>query len=256
MERLLGKVAIVTGGGSGIGKGIAQMYAKEGAHVIIADINPNAEEVANQINNDHGSALFVEADVSKANDAKRIVEMSLDKFGKVDILVNNAGKELSKPLLATEEWEWDDIIAVNLKSIYLMSRIVVKHFVGKGGGVIINMGSITAKNGFRNYPAYTATKGAIHALTRQMAMELAEFHIRINTIYPGTIDTPLSMRNFIATSDDVEKAIKDSIDQHLIGRLGKPEDIGYAAVYLASDESAFVTGQEFGIDGGYTIRGT
>ncbi|MHB1405967.1 MAG: SDR family NAD(P)-dependent oxidoreductase [Desulfitobacteriaceae bacterium] len=255
MERLKGKIAIVTGGSSGIGKAIAEKYCQEGAYVVIADINSEGEKVVEKINEEGGNAVFTQADVSLSPDVQRVVNQTVSHFGKVDILVNVAGKESTKSLLDTEEQEWDHILTVNLKSVYLMSKYAVEQFRKQGGGVIINMGSVTAKVGFLNYPAYSASKGAIHALTRQMAMELAKYNIRANVIFPGTIKTPLAIRNFLATNPDLEQALSESASLHPLGRLGEPEDVAYLAIYLGSDESSFVTGQEFGVDGGFTIRG-
>ncbi len=256
MGRLDDKVAIVTGGGSGIGRGIAKMYASEGATVVVADINPEAQKVADEIAEKGGRALFELADVSASADAERVVKTTIARFGRLDILVNNAGIELTKSLLETQEEEWDKVVRINLRSVFLMSRFAADHFVHAGGGVIINMGSVTAKVGFLNYPAYTATKGAIHAFTRQMAMELAQYKIRVNVIFPGTIRTPLAIRNFLSTNPDLEAALAESAALHLTGRIGEPEDVAYLAVYLGSEESSFVTGQEFGVDGGFTIKGT
>jgi NAD(P)-dependent dehydrogenase (short-subunit alcohol dehydrogenase family) len=257
MNRLNNKTAIVTGGASGIGYGISLMYAQEGCRVLIADIDPNGRKAADEIASTTGVQVdFVQSDVSLPTDVARIFNTFTERFSKLDILVNNAGKELTRSLFDTEEEQWDDIIRVNLKSVYLMSRASLPLFYGQGQGTIINMGSITAKNGFANYPAYTATKGAIHALTRQMAMELASKRIRVNTIYPGTIKTQLAIRNFIQSGGDLEKALADSAAQHLVGRLGEPEDVAYCAVYLGSDEASFVTGQEYGVDGGFYARGS
>lgn len=255
MARLKGKIAIVTGGASGIGRAIAEMYCQEGASVVVADINPEGEAAAENIMEKGGSVLFEQGDVSLLQDAQRIVNDTVSHFGKVDILVNVAGIELTKSLLDTEELEWDRVLRVNLKSVFLMSKYTTEQFRKQGGGTIINMGSVTAKVGFLNYPAYTASKGAIHALTRQMAMELVQYGIRVNVIFPGTIKTPLAVRNFLVTNSNLEEAMAESASLHPMGRLGEPEDVAYMAVYLGSDESSFVTGQEFGVDGGFTIRG-
>ncbi len=231
------------------------MVFREGAAVVVADINPDAYAVVESINSQGRQAIFVQADVSEPSEAQKVVEQTITHFGKLDILVNNAGIELTKKLVDTEEDEWDKVIKVNLRSVYLMSRYGAKQLIKQGGGVIINMGSVTAKVGFINYPAYSATKGAIHALTRQMAMELAEHKIRVNTIFPGTIRTPLAIRNFLNTNPNLEQALAESASLHLTGRIGEPEDVAYLAVYLGSDEANFVTGQEFGVDGGFTIKG-
>ncbi len=257
MGRLQDKVAIVTGGASGIGKGISELYAQEGASVTLVDTNPEVEKVAREISDrGHGKAVALEGDIALAENIQPVFDKTIECFGKLDILVNNAGRELSKCLVDTEEEEWDEIVRVNLKSVYLMSRAAVKCFIVRGGGgVIVNMGSITAKVGFSNYPGYTATKGAIHALSRQMAWELSPHKIRVNTIFPGVIRTPLALRNLLTIGDDLDQLIADCAASHPIGRIGEPEDVAYLALYLGSDESSFVTGQEFGIDGGFMIRG-
>lgn len=256
MGRIQDKVAIVTGGASGIGKGISELFAREGASVVLADIDPAVEQVAQAIDDaGNGKAVGVVADISVAEGVERTFARTRAAFGRLDILVNNAGKELTRTLVDTEEDEWDDLMRVNLKSVYLMSRAAARWFIEGGGGVMVNMGSITAKVGFSNYPCYTATKGAIHAMTRQMAWELAPHGVRVNVIFPGVIRTPLALRNLATAGGDLDSAIAESAALHPVGRIGEPEDVAYLALYLASEESSFVTGQEFGCDGGFEIRG-
>ena len=255
MTRLSGQQTIVTGAYEGIGRGIAEAYLREGAHVVMADINPAVESAAEELNRGHdGRAAAIVADVGDVEAVDRIYEVADSHLSGLHTLVNNAGRELTKTLIDTEPDEWDDIVRINLKSVYLMSRHAIPK-MRSGGGSIVNLGSVTAKVGFKNYPVYTATKGAIHALTRQMAMELAEDRIRVNTIYPGTIKTPLAIRNFSAGGGDLEAALAESASVHPVGRLGEPEDVAAMAVFLASDEAGFVNGMEIGVDGGFTIRG-
>jgi 3(or 17)beta-hydroxysteroid dehydrogenase len=258
MGRLQDKVAIITGGASGIGKSISELYAQQGASVVMADTNPEVEKVAQEISaRGKGEAVAVVGDIALSENIQSVFDKTRQTFGNLDILVNNAGRELSKCLIDTEEEEWDEIIRVNLKSVYLMSRTAVKCFIEQGdGGVIVNMGSITAKVGFSNYPGYTATKGAIHALSRQMAWELSPHKIRVNTIFPGVIRTPLAIRDLMKDGGDLDEIMAKCASAHPLGRIGEPEDVAYMAIYLASEESSFVTGQEFGVDGGFMIRGS
>jgi NAD(P)-dependent dehydrogenase (short-subunit alcohol dehydrogenase family) len=256
MSRLQNKFAIITGAYEGIGRGIAEAFLAQGATVLMADKNPNVIAAAQQLSlKHHGRAVGVVADVGNKQDVLSIFAAADSVGMKIDTLVNNAGRELTKPLLDTEEEEWDDILRVNLKSVYLMSRETIARMKHTGGGNVINMGSVTAIVGFQNYPAYSASKGAIHALTRQMAMELAPLRIRVNTIYPGTIKTPLAIRNFSAGGGDLEAALAASAAAHPVGRLGEPADVAAMAVFLASDEAGFVNGMEMGVDGGFTIAG-
>lgn len=245
--RLEGKIAIVTGAGSGIGKGIAERFAKEGADVVIADINLDAaREVAKEVENLGRKSLAIKTDVSIATDVDKMIKMTVDKFDKLDILVNNAGILIIKPLMETEEKDWDRVINVNLKSVFLCTKRAVPEMLKQGKGKIINIASVVGQVGNLNESAYCASKGGIINLTKELALEFAPKGINVNAIGPGVIETAMTK----PTSEDEnnKKQMHAIIPQ---GRIGQPDDITGAAVYLASDESDYVNGITLFIDGGW-----
>ena len=255
MDRVKGKVAIVTGAASGIGKTTASLLAKEGAKVIISDINDVAgKEVAEEINQSGGEALFIKHDVTNENEWVQTVEKTLEKFGGLDILVNNAGIMMLKGIeeMSLEEWRFE--MSVNLDSVFLGTKYAIGAMKKTGGGSIINMSSATGIVGtVKDGAAYCASKGAVRLFTKAAALECSkagyDYNIRVNSIHPGGIDTPLTAE--LLKDEDVRKASNDS---YPIGRMGQPIDIANAILYLASDESSFATGSEFVIDGGWTAR--
>ena len=246
--RLKGKVAIVTGGGSGIGEATALTFAKEGARLTVADVVDSAgNNTVEQIRATGGDGIYVHADVTSASEIQSVVRETIDNYGRLDVLFNNAGIAMRLGVAELPEEDWDRCIAINLKGAYLGSKYAIPAMIANGGGSIINTASIYGIVGGLNRAAYVASKGGIVNLTRGMALDYANNNIRVNCICPGFTDTPL-IKNFVETPTKY----KALVDQHPMGRLAKPLDVAYGALYLASDESAFVTGIALPIDGGYT----
>lgn len=248
--RLAGKVAIVTGAGSGFGRGIAERYAREGAHVVVADINGEAaSKVASGISN---HAIACTADVTIRADVDRMVQLAIDEFGGLDILVNNAGyTHINQPMLDVDEDEFDRTYAVNVKSIYLAALAAVPHLKARGGGSIINTASTA---GLRPRPGltwYNGSKGAAVILTKSMAVELAPDNIRVNALCPVIGETGM-LERFMGKPDTPENRA-EFLGSIPLGRMSKPEDLASAAVHLASDEAEFLTGLAMEIDGGRCI---
>ena len=247
MGKLEGKTAIVTGAGSGIGKGIAKRFAKEGAKVIVSDIDTEGgKDVVKEIEDSDGEAIFVRTDVSESKDVSELVEETLEEYDEIDILVNNAGVYIQKPITEMEIDEWDKVLDVNLKGDFLMIRSVAQEMIEEGEGNIINVSSIAGKVGYPNSAAYSASKGGIIAMTRALALELSPKGINVNAIAPGVIKT--AMTEDLLEDEDVSEQMLANTP---IGRFGKPDDIASAAVYLASEESDFVTGETMFVEGGW-----
>jgi 3-oxoacyl-[acyl-carrier protein] reductase len=246
--RLEDKTALVTGAGSGIGKCIAETYAREGARVALADINGEAvKSAARSIGN---NAIALRCDVSKKADIDGMVEATLAAFGALDILVNNAGAtHVNKPMLEIDEPEYDRIFAVNVKGVFLACQAVVPALRQRGGGVIINIGSTAGLRPRPGLSAYNATKGAVHILTKSLAAELASDRIRVCAIAPVATETPL-LPSFIGPAPGMREKFIASVP---LGRLAVPQDIANAALFLASAEAQFMTGNIVEVDGGRVI---
>ncbi len=245
--RLNGKVAIVTGAGSGIGRASAMLFAKEGAKVVVADYDEKGgKETAGLIGR---NAIFVKADVSKSSDAKAIVAAALKKFGKLNILFNNAGIVRWGSAVECVEADWDRVIGINLKGAWLCSKFAIPELIKAGGGSIVNTASIAGCVAFAKIAAYCASKGGLIELTKSMALDFAPQKIRVNAICPGVIRTAMT-KSILNDKKTMEGMLKATV----IGRLGEPEDIAYAALYLASDESSFVTGTTIVVDGGWMVQ--
>ncbi len=246
--RLQNKTAIITGAGSGIGRASAVAFAKQGAKVVVADwIEDGGQETVRLITEQGGEAIFVKTDVSKAGDAENMVKQCLARYGQIDILFNNAGIVKMGALHETSEEDWDKVIDVNLKSVFLCSKAVLPQMLKQGKGKIVNTTSIAGLVGFDQIGPYCASKGGMIALTREMALEYAKRKINVNCIAPGVIKTNMT----ISKDPAVEKAYMADTPYP---RLGESEDIAMAAVYLASDESDFVTGAVLTVDGGWTVK--
>jgi NAD(P)-dependent dehydrogenase (short-subunit alcohol dehydrogenase family) len=252
--RLAGKVAIITGAGVGIGRATALLFAKEGAKVVVADRGPEGgAKTASLINENGGVAIFVQVDVSKAADVKKMLETTLERYTKLDILVNNAGVYTQANVVETAEEEWDRILDVNLKGAFLCSKYCIPEMLKGGGGCIVNVGSEAGIVGIKNQVAYNVSKSGIIALTKSTAIDFAPHNIRVNCVCPGTTETPLVQAALERASDRV--AARRALEAiRPANRLGRPEEIAAGILYLASDESPYATGSVLSIDGGYTAQ--
>jgi NAD(P)-dependent dehydrogenase (short-subunit alcohol dehydrogenase family) len=252
--RLRGKVAFITGAGMGQGREAALLFAKEGARVIVADISPKAgQETVRRINRRAGKALYVEGDVGVERDVKRMIETGVKKFGALHILYNNAGvlwKDRDRSVTDTTEPNWDRVMAINLKGPFFVTKYGIPHLIKSGGGSIINVGSVSALCGFTvAQDAYTSAKGALISLTKSLAVQFARKNIRCNIIHPGIIETP--MQAPYLKDPKKRKSFEDSIP---LGRVAHPREIASVALFLASDESSYVTGAEIVADGGFCAQ--
>ena len=248
--RMTDKVVIITGAGSGIGRASAYLFAKEGAKVIVADLNSvNGEETVATIRASGGEAMFVRTDVSVASDVEHLIEVTVNTFGKIDVLFNNAGIDQGAfiDIEDIDEATWDKVYSVNVKGIFLAVKYAVPLMKKAGGGVIINTASISGVRPRMRFCAYASSKGAVITLTKCLAVELASSNIRVNCINPVGTDTPL-----LRQSTD-EAGLKAMINTIPLGRLAEPEEISYTALFLASDESSMITGTSVEVDGGRGI---
>jgi NAD(P)-dependent dehydrogenase (short-subunit alcohol dehydrogenase family) len=252
--RLKDQVAIVTGAGSGIGQATAVRLAEEGAKVVVVDIDrAGAEETVSLIKKNGGKSLAVHADVSKENDTKQIAEQAKSAFGKIDLLVNNAAVFIFKGLDATVE-EWHRSLSVNVVGTALCTKYAVEEMKKQKKGAIVNLGSISAVTGQPEYIAYSATKAAVVQMTRNMAVDLATFNIRVNCVCPGAVLTPTLDRYAAQKGMTMEQVHAAWAPAHLLNRLAEPREIANAILFLASDEASFITGANLMVDGGFTVR--
>lgn len=252
--RLKDKVALITGGGTGIGRATAILFARHGARVAVTGRRrePLAETVS-EIESSGGRAVLIEGDVSTASGAEGMVSETVKKLGGIDILVNNAGVNYkSGGTVETDEDGWDVVMDINVKGIYQVSRFAVPE-LEKTGGNIINIASIFGLIGYPKAIAYCASKGAVVNLTRSMALDLAEKNIRVNCVCPGVVDTPMA-REWIEKHGEYDTVVKKILEDYPIARMGQPEDIAHACLYLASDEASWVTGVILPVDGGFMAR--
>jgi NAD(P)-dependent dehydrogenase (short-subunit alcohol dehydrogenase family) len=248
--RLRNRVALITGGASGIGRATALLLAREGAAVAIADLDEaGGEEVARLIVEEGGRALFVLCNVTEAADCQRAVRLTVEALGGIDILFNNAGIIRRADVVNTTEGEWDRVMAVNVKAIFLMSRYTVPVMAAAGGGVIVNTGSGWGLTGGRNAVSYCASKGAVVNMTRAMALDHGAQKIRVNCVCPGDTDTDM-LRNEARQLGATEEVFLRQAADRPLGRIGKPDDIAQAVLYLVDDASSFVTGTVLVVDGG------
>ena len=251
--RLKDKVALITGAGMGQGRAACLIFAKEGAKIVALDIDEKAgNETVSLVKEQGGEAIFEKCDVSSETHVKKAVEEGVAVFGKLNILYNNAGvlwRDKDFEVTRTIEGNWDKVMAINLKGPVFVCKYGVPELIKQGGGSIINVGSCSALLGFKvAQDAYTSSKGALISLTRSIAIVYADKKIRANIIHPGPVDTPMQKE----WGEETRKAIAAYVP---IGRLGKPEDIAYCALFLASDESSYITGTEIIVDGGIMAKG-
>ncbi len=250
MTRLAGSSALITGGGTGMGRAIALAFAREGAKVAVAARRmEKLQEVVREIEESGGEGLAVECDVTRGADAERAVRQAAERFGQLNILVNNAGVLSVSTVEGIAEEEWDRLMAANLKGPYLMSRAALREFRKAGGGAIVNIGSILGLVAMKNRAAYCASKGGVTMLTKAMALDHAHEGVRVNCICPSIVETEL-VRGLFDASPEGEAARRARIAGIPLGRIGQPEDVAELAVYLASKESSWVTGAAIPLDGG------
>ena len=254
MSRLADKICVITGGGSGIGQATALCFAAEGAKVVVADINPvAASETSRLIEKNGAAALAVTVDVTQAASVQKMLHKAVEVFGRIDVLVNNAGFGLAATVEETDEADWDRLMAVNLKGVFLGCKYVVPIMRRQGGGVIVNTASVLALVGVQDRAAYCASKGGVAALTRAVALDHVRDGIRVNCVAPGSVETPY-WTDIFAKSNDVAALRKNLEQRHPMERLARPEEIAKAILFLASDESSFCTGSTLVVDGGWAAR--
>ncbi len=252
--RLADKVCVITGAGSGIGRATALCFGAEGAKVVAADINPDAaRETSRMIETSGASARAVTVDVTQTASVQQMLQQTVATFGRLDVLVNNAGFGFAATVEHTDEADWDRLMAVNLRGVFLGCKYVIPIMRRQGGGVIVNTASVVALVGVLDRAAYCASKGGVAALTRAVALDHVRDGIRVNCVAPGTVETPY-FTDIFAKSTDVA-ALRTSLEQrHPMERLALPEEIAKAILFLASDESSFCTGSMLVVDGGLTAR--
>ena len=252
--RLNKKIAVITGSGSGIGRASAILFAKEGAKVVVADINDaGGEETVKKIKSAGGEALFIHTDVSKSSDVENMMKTTVEKFGKIDILFNNAGTpQRTMPFETLEESLWDKLFETNVKSIYLTMKYAIPLMKEAGKGIVINLASMAGVRPRPGSAAYASTKAAVLHITKALAIELAPYNIRVNAINPSAVDTPM-LPKFREDGQDLDAFYEGARASMPIGRIATPEDIANAALYLASDESSMITGIGMNVDGGRGI---
>ena len=249
--RLKDKVALVTGAASGIGRATAALFGQEGAQVVCADLDgEGAERVARQIADSGGEAASVQADVSVAADVERMVRETVERWGRLDVLVNNAGIYFILPLTQVPEEEWDRLIDINLKGVYLGCKYAIPQMVSQGKGAIVNTASIAGLRGFANWTTYCASKGGVIQLTKALAVELARLNVRVNCVCPGIIDTGMLDQAVRMSGADKAELAATIGAAHPMGRIGQPEEVAAAILFLASEEASFITGVPLSVDGG------
>lgn len=256
MNRMNGKTALVTGAAKGLGEATAAMLAREGARVMLTDVDePTGKEVAERIGREGGDAAFLRHDVSREDDWRRVMQATLQRFGQLDVVVNNAGVGLARDVEHTtlDEWRW--LMSINLDGVFLGIRFAIEAMKPARRGSIINLSSIEGLVGDPNLAAYNASKGGVRLLTKSAALYCAKsgYGIRVNSVHPGYVLTPM-VEGYAASTGDAAAARRALEALHPLGRIGEPDEIAYGVLYLASDESKFVTGAELVIDGGYTAQ--
>ncbi|MCX7569397.1 glucose 1-dehydrogenase [Tumebacillus sp. DT12] len=251
MSEHANKVVIVTGGASGIGRQTVKEFVIQGAKVALADLNRAAgEEYATELRDAGHDVLFLYADVSKEADCENLIRTVVEHFGRLDVLVNNVGIEISTPIHEMPLNEWEKMQAVNVTSVFLNTKHALRVFLEQGGGTIVNVCSVSGLVAWPNIAAYNATKGGVLMLTKSIAIDYAKHNIRCNCVCPSIVDTPFT--NASIGAENLEAIKKEKAKLNPIGRLGTPEDVANAILFLASDKASFITGSALTVDGGYT----
>ena len=254
-KRFEGKVAVVTGGASGIGKATAEQFMREGAKVAIIDVSRDTGEQAISEMKQAGFApLLLIGDVTDSSDVKRMVAETIEHFGRIDILFNNAGILVEGTVEEVSEEDWDRIMAVNIKGVFLMTKEIGPLMVKQGKGVIVNSASCSGLVGDRGAIAYNTSKGAVVLMTKCLALDYALKNVRVNCVCPGEIETPMFLQEVARRGVPVDEYRAELCDVHPIGRLGKPHEVANTVLFLASDDASFITGAAVSVDGGYTCQ--
>lgn len=249
--KLVNKVAIITGAGSGIGKAAALLFAEEGAIVIVGDINDESgKDTVAEINKNGGRATFQHINVSMAHEVKELINLTFSLYGKIDVLFNNAGMEVFTTIVETDEEDWDRMININLKGVFLGMKYVLPIMKNQGYGSIVNMASVAGLAAWPGLGVYSASKGGVVLLTKAAAAEYGRFGVRVNALCPGSIRTPLLDEQFFGSMEDPIAGEKALLKHYPLNRLGEVGEVAEAALFLASDSSSFITGHALAVDGG------
>jgi len=249
--RFQDKVVVITGAGSGIGRATALAFGREGAKVVAADVDiASAEATADQVKAAGGQAESLQVDVSVAADVERMVTTTVERFGRLDVLMNNAGIIFLLPITQVPEEQWDQLMSINLKGVYLGCKYAIPQMIRQGKGVIVNTASIAGLRGVATYDTYCAAKGGVVQLTKAVAVEFAKMGVRVNCVCPGIIDTAMLDRGVVEQGLDKAVFVQMAGAAHPMGRIGRAEEVAAAILFLASDEASFITGVALPVDGG------
>jgi 3-oxoacyl-[acyl-carrier protein] reductase len=250
--RLHQKVAVITGAAGGIGKGIAMQFAKEGARVVINDVSDEGELVASEIHESGGNALFVKLDIRSEENVNQLMQTAKSHFGGLHVLVNNAGVTSTTTVVTADDAEFERVIGLNLKSVWYCCKHAIPMMIEQGGGNIVNISSTHVYRTQVNHFPYHSAKAGMHTMTHGICIDYGKYGIRANNICPGFIETPMAEK-WLQSFPNREEKIKAMLASHPVGRFGKPEDVANAAVFLASDESGFISGATIVVDGGRSV---